>query len=373
MLDLWLVLVLSAAGYLALALFLATRSNRTLDSDEQHTLSTGDGWTLTLERYLPASDVPRHPTPVVLAHGLCMNGVSWALSRRASIPKALADQGHDVWIAAYRGERSATSPHGSSVRARFQYGLDDHAFQDVPAIIEAVREHTGSERVNWVGHSMGGILIYLYASRFGCDHLGRVVTLSSPVVYGDLGGALRPLLPIATRLLGWQCRAPLRRHFIYLLPLALFLPWISSAFAMHLPNTTVRERLTLFRGAVEDVSWQLLNWFFLHPTNGITTLFESGQPGLDRMTAPLLVVGSTGDRLAPVPSVRPGFDLAGATEKRWLLYGDEAQMGPSFGHSDLASSAPAVQWLLPEIVAWLEDRQNHSQTEHPQASAVEGH
>jgi len=370
MLELWLILAIGLVAYVAFAVALTTVADRELNSDEQHRVSTADGWTLTVDRYLADPGVQRRSIPIVLAHGLSMNGVSWELSDRASIPRALASRGYDVWVAAYRGERSATPPAASGQASRFQYGLEDHAYQDVPAILSTVCDHTGAERINWVGHSMGGILIYLYASRFGCDRLHRVVTLSSPVRYGKLGGPLRPLLPAVSRLLGWQRRAPLRRHFIYLLPLALCLPWISSAMALHLPHASVRERLTLFRGAVEDVSWQLLNWFMNRSQGKSVALFDADQQGLACMQAPLLVVASTGDRLAPAASVRPAYDLAGAHEKRWLLYGDEGEAGPAFGHSDLASSEAAVKWIIPEVLAWLEVAAPTGQSDLPPVPAT---
>ena len=33
---------------------------------------------------------------------------------------------------------------------------------DVPAILDYVRRETGHDRVNWVGHSMGGMLMFAF-------------------------------------------------------------------------------------------------------------------------------------------------------------------------------------------------------------------
>ena len=65
------------------------------------------------------------------------------MERRSA--RALAGRGFDVWIAEYRSTDSATPPPGSS---RWDYGLDDIANQDLPAIIDALagRGAAGSDR-----------------------------------------------------------------------------------------------------------------------------------------------------------------------------------------------------------------------------------
>ena len=47
-----------------------------------------------------------------------------------------------------RGERSWT--------------VDDLVHYDVPAILDYVERETGRDRVNWVGHSLGGMLVFPY-------------------------------------------------------------------------------------------------------------------------------------------------------------------------------------------------------------------
>ena len=41
-----------------------------------------------------------------------------------------------------------------------RWTMDDQAFYDVPAILHYVERSTGPHRVNWVGHSLGGMLMY---------------------------------------------------------------------------------------------------------------------------------------------------------------------------------------------------------------------
>ena len=150
-------------------------------ADERHPVETEDGWLLTLHRYLPADGAVRQPVPIVLGHGINMNRTAFELSRRGSMARALAARGHDVFVAEYRGEPSARPPlRGDNARKRWAYTLMDHAQHDLPAIIDTAARLGRSDRVSWVGHSMGGILLYLYASLHGSGKLvGKCLDLKA--------------------------------------------------------------------------------------------------------------------------------------------------------------------------------------------------
>ena len=70
--------------------------------------------------------------------------------------------GFDVWIVSLRGDEGTTPP---SRRARRSISFDDYARYDMAAAVDAVRERTGSETVSWVGHSLGGMLLYAWLSQ----------------------------------------------------------------------------------------------------------------------------------------------------------------------------------------------------------------
>ena len=42
------------------------------------------------------------------------------------------------------------------------WSVDHEAFYDVPAILDYVEKETGHHTVNWVGHSLGGMLMFPY-------------------------------------------------------------------------------------------------------------------------------------------------------------------------------------------------------------------
>ncbi|MBD9723090.1 alpha/beta fold hydrolase [Streptomyces caniscabiei] len=114
---------------------------------------------------LPSPDAPRLPIeekpPVVLLHGFIDNRSVFVLLRRS-----LAQHG------GRHLESLNYSPLTCDIRAAADL-LGQH--------IEDICERTGQERVDVVGHSLGGLIARYYVQRLGGDHRVRtLVTLGTP-------------------------------------------------------------------------------------------------------------------------------------------------------------------------------------------------
>jgi hypothetical protein len=93
---------------------------------------------------------------VVVVHGLWMPGVeSWLLRRR------LAAEGF--------------------VTRSFRYASVSGGLAEGAARLAEFAAATPGERLHFVGHSLGGVLILEMLARHGCERLGRVVCLGSPL------------------------------------------------------------------------------------------------------------------------------------------------------------------------------------------------
>ncbi len=142
-------------------------------------------------------NVPK--TAVVFVHGLFLNGTEFTLLRR----------------------RLAAS-HGFQA-PRFSYptvtGSISYALSQLNQFVSRI----DADRVHFVGHSLGGLVLCRYFERERCERTGRVVFLWSPVVgsttaraiarYGWLSRVLGPLVaeelldPGASR--SWACEREL--------------------------------------------------------------------------------------------------------------------------------------------------------------------
>ena len=138
-------------------------------------------------------------TAVVFVHGLFLNGTEFTLLRR----------------------RLAAS-HGFQAH-RFSYSTVSGSISAALSQLNQFVSRIDAERVHFVGHSLGGLVLSRYFERERFERPGRVVLLGSPVVgsttaraiarYGFLARVLGPLVaeelldPTASRC--WACEREL--------------------------------------------------------------------------------------------------------------------------------------------------------------------
>lgn len=136
------------------------------------TARTRDGIQLAIHHIAPTG-TPR--AAVVLQHGLGANAHTLNFRDR-SLALYLAREGFDCYVPELRGA-------GASDRVRGSYGVDEYLEHDIPTIIETVRRVSGRDRLRWVGHSMGGILMMMYAIEQPDVAVERFVAIGSALDY----------------------------------------------------------------------------------------------------------------------------------------------------------------------------------------------
>ena len=101
-------------------------------------------------------DVPK--TAAVFVHGLFLNGAEFTLLRR----RVAAEHGFEAHRFSYptmRGSMAAT--------------LDR---------LKTFVDRIDADRIHFIGHSLGGIVLCRYFEKFGNERAGRVVVLGSPLL-----------------------------------------------------------------------------------------------------------------------------------------------------------------------------------------------
>ena len=122
----------------------------TMPPAEVHSVPTSDGTEVRLTRY-------RFGTkgPLLLAPGYGNAARAFAID---TVPKNwvqyLGEHGYDVWLFDYRA-----SPE---LPASFtQFTVDDIAMRDWPAAVEWVRAETGQDKIQAMGHCVGGLSLFM--------------------------------------------------------------------------------------------------------------------------------------------------------------------------------------------------------------------
>lgn len=154
---------------------------------EQHTTDTDDGYRLVLQRLNGGNK-----GPVIMCHGLAGNSYEYLLSEDDgnSLARYLASGGYDAWVVDLRGHGKSKGyflkeenewDYTQKAKGYWDFYVDDLIQQDTPAIINKVKEITGSSKVSWIGRSMGGWLAYAHViDGHGSKDFKGVISVASP-------------------------------------------------------------------------------------------------------------------------------------------------------------------------------------------------
>lgn len=333
--------------------------------DELHFAETAHGATsgasdgvrrrlcLALYRYLPKGENPK-PAPVILCHGFTSNRFTWDLPG-VSLARWLAARGHDVWALELRGG-GRSKRLASGRRVSRNYNFDDHVERDAPAAIDYVLKTTGAARADWVGHSMGGILLYAYLTRFGGEKIRRGCAIGSP---GTMSGA-NAIFKCVTAIIPPPRYWPVIHSAFFLNFVLIFirLGLVRDSAAAHVRNIGARRATAMAVNMHENITTKLtLHLSYMVRKDNIRQ-FPPGTfsytDNLGKIETPLLLLAGGRDHLVPPPLVKYVFDHVASAEKRFVVYSRENGHSADYGHTDLVVGARAPDEIWPDIAEWLE-------------------
>jgi len=227
--------------------------------------------------------------------------------------------------------------------------IDDLLLRDLPAAIAFVLARTGAPQLDYVGHSMGGLLVMAHLAETGDPRVRRVVSVGS----ADFTTMEEARTDPAARQV--DVAALLEPLFTALpvLPVGL----LTSA-AAHLPFDRARAlpnpgynaanvesrvlRRYLHRGLV-SVSSRKMRTFENLPAPG----------SLARYRHPTLWIVGVKDALV-VPEVsRRCFERVGSEEKELLTFSRARGHRADYGHCDLLIGRHAEEEVFPSIASWI--------------------
>ncbi|XP_013190839.2 lipase 1 [Amyelois transitella] len=140
---------------------------------EQHTVTTEDGYILTLHRIPHGRDdnnVPGDRPVVFIMHGLLSSSADFILlGPGCSLAYILAEEGFDVWLGNARGNyysrRHISLNPDSLLNTRFwRFSWDEIGRIDLPTMIDYALKVSGRERLHYIGHSQGTTTFFVMGS-----------------------------------------------------------------------------------------------------------------------------------------------------------------------------------------------------------------
>lgn len=310
----------------------------------QEVIATPDGWRLNVHRFRPNRVSSK--VPVALIPGHATTAWTYFGGERAGMAGALAATGRDVWVLDPRGSGASRHP-----KPRTPVRISDKLSQDLPAFFRHLLDNTGAEQLDVVGHSLGGVLIYLHALSQASNIFRRAVTLGAPLRIPRAG--VSPLLrarvteSVAEKL----GRVPLGR-FTERIAKRVGVRWMPVHFD---PSGIAPDAFEGFlRSGVCDVYGpelaELIRWI---RTGEISALNGTLRLERSRLPMPTRFLVGAGDILTTPESVRHAYEKIGGKGCDLHVLGRETGARHDYRHADALLGYGARYEVAPLIIDWL--------------------
>lgn len=344
------VIAVVVAGFLKLFYWMVIEHLLTEDirADEVHWVSTEDGWKIRLCRYRPIGGAG---TPVLLCHGAFGNQFNFTSPRGYSLVDALVERGYDCWVIDFRGNRSARPPRGFR---RWQARMDDYILKDAPAAVDYILETTACNKVHWVGHSLGGMILYSYALTAGTDKIASGVTLATPPGFHRVSLKRRRYLLRTLKRLPRVTETSLRAFspwLPFLRPAHSILPvnWEN----MH-PKSGAGTFFNLIESLPYDVALQLSTWSWDNTWRIKEGTIDVAK-ALDKIDLPLFSIYGIRDPFIPERNARSFFKSLPNPDRRYLMLSRRYGCSADYDHVDLAFGRHSREEVYLPIADWLDE------------------
>jgi len=350
----WL-LILGIAAAVAVAawlhhLFWVRRLGVPMEYAELHRVDTPDGSAIELRRLSP----PRRPglPPVLLVHGLATSHRNHDIDPERSLARHLEAAGRDVWLVTLRsGRRDLTRAEARSVR------FSTMARHDVPAAVEHVLERTRARRLDYVGFSMGGMLLYASLGHtVPRERIRRVAAIGSP---GRIESPW-PWLRVFRRLPRWLVPNLWLRLLARLFAFAV--DWLPTPLHGAIynrrnvaPGVVPRAMVNVIADVPGALQWDFAEWAL-----GDGEVVVDDEPLLESLRdldVPAIFLAGAGDRLAPPAAVRLAYEAWGSNvdgvDKTFRVLGKETGAAEDYGHGDLVIGRVVREEVFEPVAAFL--------------------
>lgn len=314
---------------------------------ELHHVKAKDGTKVAVWHY-PAPGQSKEE-PVLLVHGMAANHKTFTYHNHSGLIPYLCERGYDCWAVDLRGRGESDVPDNS-------WSFDDYAKKDLPPVVDHVIDLSSTDRLHWVGYSMGGMLFYAlagaldYQSKFGSGvTIGSPVNFHNPTLFDQLGSKLHAF-PFN-----------LKRF-----PVAYLLRWLGLTLGLVPPK--VRVPLVNVNNMESKILRRFPSVIFGNTSSRAITQYPNwvvNQEWTDRngknnyrnavgsINVPTMTVIGARDELCSTRE-QSGFDELGSNDKKFLLAGKDNGFSEDYSHLDLIFGQNADNEIYEPVSEWLE-------------------
>ncbi|UUM26548.1 alpha/beta fold hydrolase [Acinetobacter colistiniresistens] len=311
-----------------------------------------------------ASENKRYKEPLVFVAPLAINMDIYDLYPYRSLVKHFQESGFDVYLIDW----------GKLTYKNYQVNFLSFIDKFIPKCIEAIQQHSTSEKISLHGWSMAGIFVTLYTARHQPSIVKNLVVLGSPIdsyASGYIGKLYKTLAYLTSR-------NPTIKDYIYnrLPKLMIHSPgflnslgfklldpkgWIDGNIQLlkNLDNLKlVQEDATLSHflnnmidypgGVNQDM---LFNVWLQNPLKNGAIQLKNKTIELKNINCSLFVGAGKGDQLVTAESAFPLTQLTSSQDVTFTLI-------PG-GHLGLMSSQNSSIEFWPTLTTWLAERSTH--------------
>ncbi len=326
-------------------------------ADEVHYVDTPDGVRLSLKRFLPRTEegvriTPRRvQTPVLCVPGLGANSRNFDAPLPNGLAPWLARKGREVWVIDLRGTANSPVPKKEWRNITF----DDFVDYDLPAAIPYICEAAGARSLDWLGHSMGGMVLYAMLARGTATQVRSAITLGTPIGFPEnwaVAHFLKPVRKLAPHLPGLYVRRIMRAMTPFLLRhdnVPGIRNWLETK------NVDPHYMRSIAYAAVEEVPSGLLvqfvDWIDKDVFRSKDQTFDY-RARLAGAQLPVLVVSAPADKLGTPAATERALGLLENSES--MVCGIDHGFSTDYGHVDIVFGREAPREIFPRFLAFLE-------------------
>lgn len=314
-----------------------------------HYVDNGEGWKLECKRTVDPARFDAARPPLLIVPGYGMNAFIFGYHPTGqSMESYFASKGIEVWSVNLRNQGGSIRVGGKRSASLWDYGVTD-----LGAVARFISENTASRstRVDAIGCSLGGTLIFIQAALAPESRLAALINMGGPLAWLDPHTLLRAAASFP-KLWGAVSFRGTRRLASVVFPLLLRVPMLLRGY-MHAEIVDTSKPQELIK-TVDDpnpvLNRELAEWI----TRGDLQLDGHNlTEAMRRVQNPLLTVIANADGIVPEQTTLSAHHASGARTRDVLRVGDGSLR---FAHADLFISRHSQQLVFEPIERWLAAR-----------------